>query len=242
MKCGLSLIFPIFNEGKRIENSLNKIQEFTSKNTLFDLEVILVNDGSYDNTNVKIQRFINSNLDKNFKYIKSAKNKGKGHALKFGVENATKEWILTSDIDLSVPLEQIQVWFSEYNFSKNSIKVYFGSRGVHRSNVKKKIHRFILGIIFKKFIKLFFKINIKDTQCGYKLYENQTAKHLFKDLEIFGFAHDIELIMRLNDKNIEIKELPVNWTHMPGSKLNIFIDPIKMLIDLFKIFIILRKR
>ena len=48
--------------------------------------------------------------------------------------------------------------------------------------------------------------------------------------------------MRLNDKNIEIKELPVNWTHMPDSKLNIFIDPIKMLIDLFKIFIILRKK
>ena len=127
MKCGLSLIFPIFNEGKRIENSLNKIQEFTSKNTLFDLEVILVNDGSYDNTNIKIQRFINSNLGKNFKYIKSAKNKGKGHALKFGVENATKEWILTSDIDLSVPLEQIQVWFNEYNFSKNSHRQSFSN-------------------------------------------------------------------------------------------------------------------
>ena len=161
---------------------------------------------------------------------------GKGHALKLGVEIAKNDWVLTTDIDLSVPLIQIEEWFNKYNISKNSEKVFIGSRNIDESRVVKKIYRFILGMIFSNLIKFLFKIKIKDTQCGFKLYKREIAKDAFKNLETLGFAHDIELIQTLNSKNIIVKELPVNWTHVPESKLNIFIDPWKMIIDIAKIY------
>ena len=81
---------------------------------------------------------------------------------------------------------------------------------------------------------------MKDTQCGYKLYKTSVAKKIFKKLKSNGFEHDLELVMLLKKYNITIKELPVYWTHKNDSKLNIFYDPLKMLIGIFKIAIIYR--
>ena len=207
MNNNLTIIFPLYNEENRINKSLDKV----------------------------IHEFLEINDKKIYKYFKENKNMGKGYALKIGVKNAEKDWILTSDIDLSVPLEQIKLWKDKNKIEADS-KVYFGSRNVGDSKVVKKFYRFILGTIFNNLIKFLFKININDTQCGFKLYEKEIAKDIFEKLETFGFAHDIELVIILNAQGIKIKELPVNWTHISGSKLNIFLDTFKMLIDILKIY------
>lgn len=236
MKQSLSIIFPIYNEQNRIEKSFLDIKKFIETNTFFDLEIIFVNDGSNDKTDNKLNDFIKKNNTGLYKYFHSKKNMGKGHALKIGVKNAQKDWLLTSDIDLSVPLTQINEWFNKYNIEKNSNEVFIGSRNIKDSKVEKKAYRFVLGIIFSNLIKFFFRIDIKDTQCGFKLYKKGVAKKIFDELETFGFAHDIELIQRINDQKINIKELPITWTHIPESKLNIILDPMKMIIDIIKIY------
>ena len=236
MKQSLSIIFPIYNEQNRIEKSFSNIEKFVQANTAFDLEIIFVNDGSSDNTDAVIKKFLKNTNNKLYKYINSKKNMGKGYALKLGVKNAKKNWILTSDIDLSVPLYQINKWFNKYNIKNNSIKVFIGSRNIKESKVVKKLSRFFLGTIFSNLIRFLFKIDIKDTQCGFKLYRKEIAKQIFDKLRTFGFAHDIELIKKINNQKITIKELPVNWTHVPESKLNILLDPIKMIIDIIKIY------
>ena len=230
-----TIIFPFYNEENRINKSLDKISKFVKFNISLDLEIIFVNDGSNDRTDKIIHEFLEINDKKIYKYFKENKNMGKGYALKIGVKNAEKDWILTSDIDLSVPLEQIKLWKDKNKIEADS-KVYFGSRNVGDSKVVKKFYRFILGTIFNNLIKFLFKININDTQCGFKLYEKEIAKDIFEKLETFGFAHDIELVIILNAQGIKIKELPVNWTHISGSKLNIFLDTFKMLIDILKIY------
>ena len=78
-------------------------------------------------------------------------------------------------------------------------------------------------------------IKIKDTQCGYKLYKKTYAKFAFSKLKNYGWDHDIELIMHLKSKNILIKELPVTWVHKDNSKVNVFLDPIKMFIGILVI-------
>ena len=235
MNNNLTIIFPLYNEENRINKSLDKISKFVKFNISLDLEIIFVNDGSNDRTDKIIHEFLEINDKKIYKYFKENKNMGKGYALKIGVKNAEKDWILTSDIDLSVPLEQIKLWKDKNKIEADS-KVYFGSRNVGDSKVVKKFYRFILGTIFNNLIKFLFKININDTQCGFKLYEKEIAKDIFEKLETFGFAHDIELVIILNAQGIKIKELPVNWTHISGSKLNIFLDTFKMLIDILKIY------
>ena len=118
MKQSLSIIFPIYNEQNRIEKSFSNIEKFVQANTAFDLEIIFVNDGSSDNTDAVIKKFLKNTNNKLYKYINSKKNMGKGYALKLGVKNAKKNWILTSDIDLSVPLYQI-------NNCKKIISIFF---------------------------------------------------------------------------------------------------------------------
>ena len=101
--------------------------------------------------------------------------------------------------------------------------------------MKYKLYRKILGILFSSFVNIFFSINLKDTQCGFKLYRRKEAKLIFKNLKDQGFAHDIELILLAKKYNISITELPVNWTHRDNSKLNIFLDTFKMFYNLIKI-------
>ena len=236
MNLRLSIIFPIFNEEKRIDNTFDQIKKFSTENEKFDLEFLFVNDGSNDKSEIKIKNFIKLNNNLNSKYIKSSKNMGKGNALKLGVEQASMDWILTTDVDLSVPLEQVDNWFKNFKLENSSKIVFFGSRNLDESIVEKKFYRYILGIIFSFLIKILFNINIKDSQCGFKLYTKKIAKEIFSKLETLGFAHDIELIQKLNNKKIDIKELPVTWKHISQSKLNIFTDSIRMIIDILRIY------
>jgi hypothetical protein len=103
----ISIIFPIYNEERRIINSLENISKFLTKQSLKKIEIILVNDGSNDQTENNIKFFFNKLINKKIKYIKLNKNKGKGYALKKGILAAKYNWTLTCDIDLSVGLNQI---------------------------------------------------------------------------------------------------------------------------------------
>jgi dolichol-phosphate mannosyltransferase len=99
-----------------------------------DYEIIFVNDGSVDDSINLINNFIKKNKIKNFKVISYLKNKGKGHALKLGVLNAKYEWVLTSDIDLSVELDYFLNWFSLNKLKDNT--AYFASRNNSESKIK----------------------------------------------------------------------------------------------------------
>ena len=138
----LTIIFPIFNEEARLGKSLDELKKFIEGNPELNLEIIFVNDGSKDNSQLIIQKFIKENRGNIYKYFGETTNNGKGYALKIGVENATKDWILTSDIDLSVPLDQINVWVKKGKIESNKSKVFFGSREVDDSIVEKKIYRY----------------------------------------------------------------------------------------------------
>ena len=105
----LSVIFPIFNEQLRINNSLNKIKKFIDVSKLKYLEIIFIDDGSTDRTYYIIKNFI-SVLKKSKKtrilLLKNFRNLGKGHSLKKWVLHSRADWILTSDIDSSVDINQ----------------------------------------------------------------------------------------------------------------------------------------
>ena len=96
---------------------------------------------------------------------------------------------------------QINVWVKTGKIESDKSKVFFGSREVDDSIVEKKIYRYLLGSILNSFIKILFKFNIKDTQCGFKLYKSDHAKKVFKKLKMLRFAHDIELIVMIYKMN-----------------------------------------
>ena len=230
----LSIIFPVFNEESRLKSSFRHIASFLKKKKKLKIEIIFVDDGSKDDSYNLINKFIKnfrSNNKTKFKVIKSKSNSGKGSALKLGVKKAKYGWILTTDIDMSVSLFQIYSWIEKKLVNKKH-SVYFASRTHKKSIVERNIFRKVLGDIGSFLILTILNIKIRDTQCGYKLYRRKNAKFAFSKLKNYGFEHDIELVLLLKSKNIEIKELPVKWKHKGNSKVNILLDPLKMFIGI----------
>ena len=230
----LTIILPLYNEEKRLKESFKKISKFLANNRIKIKELIFVDDGSTDNSSEIIKEYIKRNnlKNKNLKLIKYKKNKGKGNAIKVGVKNSTGKWVLTSDIDFSVSLFEIINW-QKKGYIENKYKVYFGSRSHKKSIVKSKLHRKIIGNLLRLIISFMLNIKLKDTQCGYKLYSRNIAKYVFSKMQSLKFEHDIEIVLILKKKKINIKELPVTWLHVPQSKVNLISDSIKVFKSIF---------
>lgn len=221
----------MFNEANRLFRTFRDIEKFQKKNLIKNLEYIFVDDGSSDDSIKKVLNFFKKKKKIKYKIIKIKINSGKGIALKKGILAAKKDWILTLDTDISVSLLQLVRWIKRKSIDNNS--VYFGSRNLKNSKLEFKFHRKILGIFFSILLKFLFQINIKDTQCGFKLYKKKEAKHLFKNIKDSGFVHDVEVVLLSKKFNYGIKELPVSWIHRNESKLNLYVDTFKMFYKLF---------
>ena len=136
----LSIIFPVFNEELRLKSSFSHILSFLKKEKKIKIEIIFVDDGSKDNSYNLINKFVKnfrSNNKTKLKVIKSKSNLGKGSALKLGVKKAKYDWILTTDIDMSVPLFQIYSWIGKKLVNKKHT-VYFWPKNAHESNFRRK--------------------------------------------------------------------------------------------------------
>ena len=236
----LSIVFPLFNESKRLKTSIKHIESFLKKKTKLKLEFIFVDDGSTDNSSEIIKKFIKKyyKFSKNKKIklslLKSIQNKGKGSALKLGVKKASHDWILTHDIDMSVSLFQFYDWLKKGYICKHNC-AYFGSRRSSKSILDAQFYRQFMGYVFSFFANLILNIDVDDTQCGFKLYKKSDAKFAFSRLKNYGFSHDLEIVLLLNSKNIDIVELPIKWVHKNNSQLNLLLDPIKMFIEILLI-------
>ena len=233
----ISIIFPLFNEEKRLKKLFYEIcnqKIFKKKN----IEFIFVNDGSVDQSLKLIKKFKSKNRKKiNIKLINYKKNMGKGYAIKKGVFFAKKQWILTMDIDLSVKIKQLKIWKNKKYLIKNT-NVYFGSRLLNDSKVSSKKYRAFTGKLFNIILSFMFNrkvLGINDTQCGFKLYKKEIAKKIFNKSRETGYIQDVEILLLLVKNKIFVKELPVYWSHKTGSKVNIFFDSISMFLSLIKL-------
>ena len=228
----LSVVIPMFNETNRLFRTFKDIERFKKQNLIKNMEYIFVDDGSSDDSIKKVNNFFKNKKKFNYQIIKIKTNLGKGNALKNGILKAQKDWILTLDADISVSLLEIKKWM-KYKFINSNHVIYFGSRNLKNSEIEFKFHRKILGIIFSFLLKILFQIEIKDTQCGFKLYKKKIAKRLFGKIKDTGFVHDVEVVLLSKKYNYGLKELPVKWIHRNESKLNLYVDTFKMFYKLF---------
>ena len=232
----LSIIYPVYNEEKRLKFIFSDIIKFNKKTNFIKKEYIFVDDGSNDNSKKIIEKFIKKNRTKKIIYkLKSEKiNRGKGYALKIGTLSASKNWILTTDSDCSVSNLQLIEWLNN-SYISQKYKIYFGSRNNIFSKVKKKKYREIIGNIFRLIIFFLFDIKSSDTQCGFKLYKLNAARKIFKKIKTNGYLHDLEIYIIAKKLKLNINELPVTWTHKSNGKINILKDGLKIIFSLFKI-------
>lgn len=229
----ISLVIPCFNESDRLPLLFSALEDFEAK-WQNSCEYIFVDDGSTDTTlrQLESHTFCKSTARK-IKILTQA-NTGKGGALKLGVAHATGEYVLTIDADMAAQPTDIILWLEKKKgFSKKEILI--GSRELKNSHVEDFGHRKLIGNIFNRIIRIATGLRINDTQCGFKLYEVNTAKLLFGSLQTLGWAHDVEILKRANLLGYAIVEMPVHWKAVKGSKINVLKDSWKMFWEVIRI-------
>ena len=234
--CYLSVIIPVYNEESRIIFSLNKLYEFILNNN-FTFEIILVDDGSKDNT-CKIAGEFFSNHELNdkcrFNLIKNKTNKGKGFSIRKGLERATGKFILFTDADFSTPIEESQKLLGFLNVGYD---IAIGSRALKDSKLIKRqnILRMYMGKFFNLLVRRITGLCFIDTQCGFKMFTNKAKKLILPYLKIDDFSFDVEILYIAKKLGLKVKEAPVSWINYPDSKVRIINDSIKMFFSLIKI-------
>lgn len=230
----LSVIIPVYNEEKRIKKLLDVISYF--KKQEFEWELIVVDDGSLDNTKNTLALLKNK---LHFKVISYLPNSGKGLAIKEGMLLANGKFRLFLDIDLSTPVTE----FDKFLPHLRKYDIIIGSRKMKGSDVKirQPLTRELLGRMFTLLSQILLQVNISDFTCGFKCFSEKAALEIFSRQTIKRWGFDSEIIFIGNNKKFSIKEIPVTWRDDPRTKVKFPQDIIHSLYELMKIRLNARK-
>ncbi len=236
--CYLSILIPAYNEEKRLPDTLETIADYLKKRD-FSHELVVIDDGSRDKTRDVVREFA---IDKPWVRLVqyddengAALNRGKGFAIRAGVETAVGRDILFSDADLSTPIEEMEKLLPP--ISRGDYDIAIASRALPGSNLAKHQppHRELMGRTFNKIVQKLAVPGVMDTQCGFKAFRGDVAKRLFKMAQIDGFGFDPEILFLASKFGYKTCELPVTWRHCDNSRVNPITAPIGMLRELFEI-------
>lgn len=231
----LSIIIPVFNEEKTIATVLKRITNLKIDNVA--KEVIVVDDGSTDNTTKEIKKF--SKGKSNLKFLRHEKNQGKGAAVKTGIKNATGDYIVIQDADLEYDPKYIGKLIKEIN--KGDCDVVYGSRLKRLPHLKQEERtlQFLIHYLGNRFLSLTTSILygkwITDMETGYKLFPKKAVKNI--KINARGFEFEPEITSKLLKAGYKIKEIPITANprgYDEGKKLNTARDGTRAFWYLFK--------
>lgn len=231
MKPYLSVILPAYNEEARILPSLKKRHEYLEGQN-YDYELLVVNDGSADKTSEIVRQAIKD--WPHFRLIDNKINKGKGGVVKQGMLEARGSWRLFMDVDESVPIDEIsRLWPYKKNY-----EIIIGSRYTEGGKVTKKqpLVRRIISRGGNMLIQMLVAPGIKDTQCGFKMFNEHAAEEIFPLQTMERWSFDMELIAIAKKHGYKIKEVPVVWKEQAGSKVQAAKAAFRSLRDVFVIW------
>lgn len=220
MLSSISVVIPAYNEEKRLPGSLEQVSEYLRDKSGVPAEILVVNDGSRDATREVAQslarRLANGPA---IRVLENPGNCGKGYSVRHGMLEASHDWVLFTDADLSAPIEECDKLIAAVDASGPDIAI--GSRaldrsliGVHQSGFRESMGRF-----FNLMVRLGAGLPFLDTQCGFKLFSRRAARAIFacQQLERFGF--DVEILYLAHKLGFRAVEVPVRWNHCEGTKV-----------------------
>lgn len=229
--CAYSIVIPAYNEGARLEATLEKVLAYISAQR-WDAEVIVVNDGSRDSTAAIVQRYAEKNS--NLRLLENPGNRGKGSSVRNGMLHANGRVMLFSDADLSSPIEEAPKLF---NALAQGADLAIGSRWL-RSDLqtqKQPLHRQLFGRVFNLLLRITLGLKFKDTQCGFKAFTRSAAQTIFPLQQIERWGFDPELLFLANKFHLKVVEVPVVWAHREGTQISPVRDGMKMFAEMLHI-------
>lgn len=232
----LTIIIPAYNEEKRLPPTLERVAEFL-RGQPYHAEVLIVENGSTDRTSEVVEHFCATQLraDDPFEIRLLHSEKGKGNAVKCGILAGRGAYLLVSDTDLSVPIEE-SPRFLPPALDSNGYGIAIASREVPgAARHGEPVYRHIMGRVFNWLVRRLAVPHIQDTQCGFKCFSREAAMLIFPLQQINGWGFDVELLAIAQHHGIQIIEIPVNWYYRSDSRVQPIKDTITMVRELLLI-------
>ncbi len=223
----LSIVIPAYNEAGRIGRSLERI--FKHCDPRFKkYEVLVIDDGSTDETIQVVERFANPAL----RCLKNEKNRGKGFSVRRGMQAARYDPVLFTDADLSTPIEETENLLGELQAGSD---LAIASRWCRRGQeVQRTFLRQLKGKLFSYLVRLTTLRGFHDTQCGFKMFRRREVERIFPYQRIDRWGFDVEILFIAKKRGLRIREVPVRWYQSKGTRVGLW-APFTMTWDLLRI-------
>lgn len=213
----VSLIIPTYQAEAFIIQSLDQLTEY-AQNTPYIHEIILIDDGSKDQTPALIDQYLATHVNTRITLIALNHNVGKGAAIKKGIERASGNLLVFTDCDLPYAFSDMDNLIQ--TLIDNQADVAIGSRMHPKSVYHIQSHnlsyiyiRHTSGRLFNYIINFYTRLGFNDTQAGLKGFTQQAAQLCFGKMTVAGFAFDIDLLVCAQKNNLRIKTVPLNFNY-----------------------------
>jgi dolichyl-phosphate beta-glucosyltransferase len=225
----LSIVIPAFNEEQRLPATLDRIAAYAERCPISVAEILVVDDGSRDGTATLVER-----RGGIVRLVRNPGNRGKGYAVRNGMLAAAGDWILSTDADLSAPIEEVEKLVVAAR--RENAVVAIGSRALDRKLVKvhQPLMREVSGRAFNMAMRLITGLPFRDTQCGFKLFRKDAAENIFSRQIEEGFSFDVEDLLIARALGLRAIEVPVEWSNVEGTKVSLM-QGMKSFADLVRI-------
>lgn len=221
----ISVFFPAYNESENIERAV-----MTARTTLDKItdryEIIIVNDGSRDNTGEIINRL--ASLDNKLRVVHHPKNLGYGDALWTGIQSARNDWFFFTDADLQFDFEEINKLIKHIP----EYRVVLGYRAPRRDSFMRLVNAWGWNVL----VRMMFGLKVRDIDCAFKLFDRKILATL--PLLTRGATMSAEILIRLMHNGEKWIEVPVS--HFPrkfgsptGAKISVIVRAFKELLKLY---------
>ena len=223
-----SIVIPAFNERARIPATMRSVVECVRARG-WSAEVIVVNDGSSDETAALVKEFALHSPE--VRLLENSSNRGKGYSVRSGILNALGDVVMFTDADLSSPIEEAQRLFDAIAAGAD---IAIGSRwlATSRQTHRQPLYRQIFGRVFNALTRAIMRLPFADTQCGFKAFTRSAAQTIFQLQTIERWGFDPEILFIALKRGYHIQEVPVSWAHDARSRISYLRDGLQMLKEL----------
>ncbi|RME42720.1 MAG: glycosyltransferase family 2 protein, partial [Caldilineae bacterium] len=236
----LSVVIPAYNEAVRLPRTLTTVLDYLEQQP-YRVEVLVVDDGSTDNTVALAEEIARQHP--NVRIIRND-HRGKGYTVRTGMLAGQGKYLLFSDADLAVPIEEVEKLLPHLEAGYD---VVIGSReGQGARRIGEPGYRHLMGRIFNLLIRLITLGGFQDTQCGFKAFRREAAHTLFRHAQLYGedaqplteaavTGFDVEILFLAVKYGYRVKEIPVKWIYGTETKVNPLKDSWRNLKDVVNV-------
>jgi dolichyl-phosphate beta-glucosyltransferase len=226
-----SIVIPAYNEGERLGATLEQVLAYVRQQG-WDAEVIVVNDGSRDNTAGIVRGFAESNPI--VRLVENPGNRGKGYSVRNGILNSRGDIVVFSDADLSAPIEEMPKLLQALTAGAD---IAIGSRWLRAElqTQRQSLHRQVFGRIFNLLLRMILGLQFKDTQCGFKAFTRRAAQTILPLQRIERWGFDPEILFLARKFGFRVEEVPVRWGHSGGTRIHPLRDGARMFQEMLRI-------